>query len=125
MVDGNDVTTWVHWVFEGIVTVLATIIWWLWNRLADRLDGADGRVDGVENMVQKIRLDQKDGLAALQNLRLHVSENYASKPETNASIARVHEKIEKLNDDVVRHIENLRQDIREDIRDAVNCIRKE
>jgi hypothetical protein len=113
----------IQWAFEGGVTVMLTLIGvmagWVWIKNDRRSDEQDRRTDALENLVQEIRVSRAEDANKVTELRLHVSENYSGKQETQNSLARIHEKIEKLNDDVTEKIDDLRSDIREDIRNAL------
>lgn len=68
----------------------------------------------------------KDMEIEMGKLRLHISENYASKPDIQASLERVHEKIEAgnkktddMNEAVSNKIDQLRRDLQADIRSAL------
>jgi hypothetical protein len=120
MIDVSQIPT--DYVQVGVnlaLTLAIAVFGYQWKKNDSAIAGLERHIATVENMAQNSRIENKDTLIAIAGLRTHISENYSPRLETQNSIARVHEKIEKLNDDVVRSIESLRSDIREDMRSAL------
>lgn len=115
----SDEVNFFEWGFKAVIGVCLTVFAYLWNRNDNDIEGLNKHIGVVESMAQNSRIENKDTLLAIAGLRTHISENYSPRLETQISIARVHEKIEKLNDDVVKLVQDLRTDIREDMRGAL------
>lgn len=111
---------WLAWIAQALLVALATMGWWMWRKLAGSIKTLSARIRSVEDADHQVRLDQKDILLAIANLRNHITENYASKPETNESLRRVHDKIEEMSGDFGDKVDQLRRDIKQDMRDILN-----
>lgn len=108
-----------EWGFKTVMGVCMAVFAYLWNRNDNDIKDLNKHIGVVKSMAQNSRIENKDTLLAIAGLRTHISENYSPRLETQISITRIHEKIEKLNDDVVKLVQDLRTDIREDMRGAL------
>lgn len=115
---------WVAWAVQGILTAFAVVIWWNWRKLVSQVETDvalnKARHDETKREIHQLDLNQRDTVLAITNLKLYITENFSGKAETNASLGRVHGKIEKLSEDVLHHIDNLRRDIKADIQSAIS-----
>lgn len=108
-----------QWIMNGLFLALNGLLLYTLRKVDRKFDAMDVRIDAAEDLAQLARLDNKDALLEVAKLRTHMSENYSGKIETNKSLERVHDKIESLDKNIVVHINQLRSEIREDIRDAL------
>lgn len=117
------------WIFRGLAAVgpvCGIAFGYVLNLNRKRSDDFERRLIAAEGLVQENRLAVVNGELALTKLHLEITENFTNKVDMNASLQRVHEKIEdgnkktdELSETVVNKIDQLRRDLQADIRSAI------
>lgn len=132
MSDSTDPTI-MDWIFKGlavVATFLGGVITlgggYILRLSAGRIKAIEVRQTATETLARQNQLDIKDAGVAVLRLQNHITENFCNKADIQASLSRVHEKIEdgndkteKLNENMSNKIDQLRRDLQQDIRSAI------
>lgn len=73
-----------HWLIHGILASYTGLLTWLGK--------------GVYNDVKELKSHQQDCKLDLANFKTEVSKEYSKETSTQASLARIHDQIEKMGD---------------------------
>lgn len=97
---------------------------------SERIRVIETKHDDLEKAVRVNQLNIKETEISMERLKTHISDNFCNKVDIQASLQRVHEKIEdgnKKTDDLAESvgskIDQLRRDLQADIRSAITIAR--
>lgn len=117
---------WIFRVFAAIGPIAAVSFGYILRTNASRVESIEIKQEALEAMANQSRIDIKDTEISMKTLQIHITENFCNKADIQASLARVHEKIEdgnektdKLAENMGNKIDQLRRDLQDDIRSAM------